>query len=512
MGAIRKIIVADDENIQRNVLARLVKRLTPDADVISCANGAEVLRRMEETSVQLVLTDIRMPEVDGMELISALAERYPQTKLVLISAYQEFSYAQQAIRCQVMDYLVKPFRKADVERLLERAEQELRDDMEREAVPEKEKEQYRQRLRRLLSGMTQEDDEKLLVPLEVFGTIALLEWSGQKLGEPGENFLYRELLPLCSGVQIVSSGDAENRFFAWLPQLSAELAAEDLTKLSAAFIQKDIPLWIGLSTSCGNLRKETAQAAEQAREALSYRFYLEEGRVLLYDRIAEASAAPLPSTQGLEKELLQASIKGEYHTLSQILQQFQELFSPSRAYSPMKVKRRMTSITMGILREMEDVLRSETCERLLDRISPHCLRCSSRLELFDTIRRTLFEAAEQYVGQVQNFDAVNACVTYIEDHLTEDLSLVSVAERLHFHPNYLSALLKRKTGLSYSGFLQQIRMKKAQSMLMQSDQKVQVIAAECGFRDVSYFNRVFKKEFELSPEQYRRLHHEKKDR
>lgn len=509
MGVIRKIIVADDESIQRSVLAKLVGRLVPDAEVVPCANGAEVLNAMQAEPAHLVLTDIRMPEMDGMELISALAERYPRTKLVLVSAYQDFSYAQKAIRCQVMDYLVKPFRRADVERLLERAEQELRRDRERETAPEREQEQHRQRLRRLISGTLQPGDRKLLAPLETGGIVALAEWRGQAPGEPAEAFLYRELLSCFSNVQLVSFGEAENRFYVWLPGVTADKAADSFGKLSAAWKNKEIQLWVGLSSFCSSLAAETVRAAKQAEEAFSYQFYQENGAIFSHEQIAEASCAPLPSTQGLEKELLQAAMKAEYHTISQLLQQFQELFSPLCAYSPMKVKRRMTSSAVEILREMENILPSEAAERLMAQVTPYCLKCGSRSELFNALRRTLFEAAELYSGHVQSFDAVSACVSYLEEHLTEELSLASVAERLHFHPNYLSSLLKRKTGLSYSGFLQQIRMRRAQTMLTQSDLKVQSIAAQCGFRDVSYFNRVFKKEFEISPEQYRRLHHEK---
>lgn len=104
---IRKIIIADDESIQRNVLSSVVRKIVPPLTEIEiCVNGKEAFEKISKGGTDLLITDIRMPVMDGMELISLVARDFPQIKIILISAYQEFEYAKSAISCGVSEYLV----------------------------------------------------------------------------------------------------------------------------------------------------------------------------------------------------------------------------------------------------------------------------------------------------------------------------------------------------------------------------------------------------------------------
>ena len=114
------IIVADDEAIQRNVLTSIIQKICPESQVMACSNGNEVYDVLKGISVDIVLSDIQMPIMDGMELINKLSVEFPQTKIILISAYQRFEYAQNAIKCGVIDYLVKLFRVTDIKNIMEK--------------------------------------------------------------------------------------------------------------------------------------------------------------------------------------------------------------------------------------------------------------------------------------------------------------------------------------------------------------------------------------------------------
>lgn len=123
---IRKIIIADDESIQRNVLSSVVRKIVPPLTEIEiCVNGKEAFEKISKGGTDLLITDIRMPVMDGMELISLVARDFPQIKIILISAYQEFEYAKSAISCGVSEYLVKPFRIEEVRRLLQKMDEEI---------------------------------------------------------------------------------------------------------------------------------------------------------------------------------------------------------------------------------------------------------------------------------------------------------------------------------------------------------------------------------------------------
>ena len=122
--AINSIVLADDESIQRDTLSTIIQRYV-SADIRLCSNGRDALSLIEEELPDLLITDIRMPVMDGMELIKEVSSRYPSLKTVLISAYSEFSYAKTAITCGVSEYLLKPFRPEEIRKLLEKLDAEI---------------------------------------------------------------------------------------------------------------------------------------------------------------------------------------------------------------------------------------------------------------------------------------------------------------------------------------------------------------------------------------------------
>ena len=122
---IRKIVLADDEGTQLKILSSLIHRLTPATELALCCDGQEAWQAIQEGDAELLITDIRMPSMDGMELISRVSAQYPHIAIVLISAYQEFDYARSAISCGVSEYLIKPFRVEDIRRLLSKMQERI---------------------------------------------------------------------------------------------------------------------------------------------------------------------------------------------------------------------------------------------------------------------------------------------------------------------------------------------------------------------------------------------------
>lgn len=121
------ILIAEDEANTRRLLGGLITRLRPDCRVILACDGRDALRQIEQTHVDLVLTDIRMPELDGIGLAKILYESRFRGKVGIISAYDTFAYAQQAIRYQVFAYLLKPIDATALAEVLDKAREDIRD-------------------------------------------------------------------------------------------------------------------------------------------------------------------------------------------------------------------------------------------------------------------------------------------------------------------------------------------------------------------------------------------------
>lgn len=148
----------------------------------------------------------------------------------------------------------------------------------------------------------------------------------------------------------------------------------------------------------------------------------------------------------------------------------------------------------------------EEYDRLLNNAYQRFAECDSMQSLFQIAQELLEKSAFCFAQSRENHDVIENVIAYIHAHLQEDISVQSLADQFHFHPNYLSAQLKERTGESCVNYILSLRMRKARRMLVETDLRVVEIAGECGFRDSSYFNRAFRKKYELSPEQYRKVH------
>ena len=121
-----RVIVADDEGYVRDLLVKNLTKISPDLEVVAVAsNGREALQKALVMKPDIVITDIAMPFMDGLEFITCLQEAGIQSKTIIISGYDEFNYARRAISLGVKDYLLKPFLPKDLEQVLAKAVQEL---------------------------------------------------------------------------------------------------------------------------------------------------------------------------------------------------------------------------------------------------------------------------------------------------------------------------------------------------------------------------------------------------
>lgn len=120
-----RIIVADDEFFARKALVKRIGELTEEIEVCEEAeDGSEVMRLLEEYGADLVVTDIRMPDMDGLEVARQVQERFPDTSVIIESGYADFDYAATAIRYGVKDYLTKPVKKEELEKAIQRVKEE----------------------------------------------------------------------------------------------------------------------------------------------------------------------------------------------------------------------------------------------------------------------------------------------------------------------------------------------------------------------------------------------------
>lgn len=525
-----RIIVADDEGIQRKVLSDVLKQILPETEVVACSNGEEAYAEIEQGGGEVLLTDICMPEMDGIELIEKVSENYPRIKIILISAYQEFEYARSAIRYGAVEYLIKPFRIRDAREVLERVSRSL--DQEREQEQKlghydcilEERESVRQKdiLKRLAAGY----DSPAAVCPELFpelrqtGVVAVIRWKSSEgyaaghregLSARQQNFLEQQLRAISTDsffLKLEQGIDKkEHRAALLLPGKAEEEAFQCLNRLEQEMKQRDILFWGGISDGHSNLLDVLSDAVKEAEDALAFCFYTPEaGRIFAYKKVEKNLDAPIKPMTVFEKELKDMLHRGAMEKLTEILERQKKVLAEGSAQNPGKVRHRISSLLVSEIKGLEGMIPQKDFDLLLNEAYERYAQCDSLDGLFDISRELLVSMCGQVRKAPDTYDAVESCVMYMKQHLEEEISLQTLADLVHFHPNYLSGQIKNKLGVSFSVYLLKLRMERAGELLATTDYKVAEVAERCGFRDGSYFNRVFRREYQMAPEQYRKVH------
>ncbi len=374
---IRKIVLADDEGTQLKILSSLIHKLTPQTELVLCSDGYAAWEAVQAGDTELLITDIRMPSMDGIELIRQVSEAYPMTAIVLISAWQEFDYAQSAIACGVSEYLVKPFRVEDIRKLLSKMETKIssmQKEQERslgyEALLEQHLRESRQSL--LLSLMygrpcgetTFESPllHSLSASLSAPGVMAVLRWevrpgsssasSPFALSRPRMETLTEYIHRLFHTDFLVpldnSLSSSERRLALLLPGFSLAGCISSFERLISLCRAEDIVFQAGLSKEHPDLFAALNTALCQAEEALSFSFYFP-GKTTLFDCHKPDSAPAMFSLSGFEKNIRRAVHTGNYEEIQRSLSLLEKELSQEPFKAPARVKHGVSSLAVSVL-------------------------------------------------------------------------------------------------------------------------------------------------------------------
>ena len=212
------------------------------------------------------------------------------------------------------------------------------------------------------------------------------------------------------------------------------------------------------------------------------------------------------SVTGLERELREWIHKGQEEEAVEKLKGLEKQYAKPPYIAQFRIKHAVSSMLMRLMRDLEGMLTHAEYDSLLNEIYDLYGKCDSLEELFEVSYELIRKECAYFLQETGSQDVVQDMILYIRKHYQEELSLQALAERAHFSTNYLSAQIKKRTGMSYIEYLNVLRLEAAKNLLLHSSMKVVDIAKKCGFNDSSYFNRAFRRVYQSSPEQYRKVH------
>jgi len=549
-----RILIVDDEPLILNGLVELCHRVTDiELEVFPAATSQEALDWLGRTKIDIVLSDIRMPGMSGLELHQEIMKQWPKCKVIFLTGYSDFSYVQQAIRQGSVDYILKTEGNAKIMDSIIRAASALEEERYTDSLFIQAKQQrmlampYLQQ--QYMSEILQGDPETVRSIREKFDELHI------KLGADAPCLLM--IARIDDWGDIHSATDRALIYFA-LDNIASELLMPMARSLSMK-VEKNKMVWFlqpveatptmeawarvilfvrgmleEIQQTCLKLLKRpislalAADAVEWTAlprkfDLLSLLFHsglgigkelilLEPSRGLAdQDASAEArlSSVHLHKIEYLKACMENGHEESFFDTLDELLS-----FASQAGPFPSGVQLELYFLLVSVLlpHSLKDADGEEKSDRDLVKFTQMKRFESWRqiCEEFILTARRIFEQKQTGMN-MQEHELIRKIQSYVTTHMSSDVSLTKIGEVVGHNPSYLSRLYKKLTGQGLSTYINDVRLDKSKLMLEQDRLKVHEIATELGFLSSQYFHRFFKKATNLTPQEYRELKREKKE-
>lgn len=504
---IGSILIVDDEPLIRRGLTKLIEtnelgwKVTGEA-----GNGKEALEQMDQLKPNLVLTDIRMPVMDGLELTRHISERNDETAVIILTGYRDFEYAQAAMRYGVKEFLLKPCPEDEICRVLRQANDQLR--MKHELRHRERREQRLREdhaLRSALLGLPQPAGEPFQ---EIRWLIDRDFWLVNVETFLPENKLYRaedvELLQFAisniTSELMMSQGISGRWITVEYGRFAFFVEPGDCNEAFFEELLRTVQLLLGLP-----LRVQQLGAVSTIADA-EKRFHLHRaGSPLRLISEDETSVDDETRVRAIQSEITSLLLLGKHAEIGDFLR---HSFEGKPEESLAQRKREALCLAMVvrnvIRKDLETELKTEDIGSELGELRALPSRGAVDAWLMERIA-SLEQAAVQWFEE-RNSGLAERSIRYMEQHYMEECSLATVAAQVHLNPNYFSNLFKKQTGESFSGYLTKLRTDKAKMLLTNTDMKIAEIAEAVGYADSNYFATAFKQAAAHTPSEYRKLH------
>lgn len=499
----------------------------------TASDGEEGLRIVHELQPDIVLTDIRMPVIDGLELTRKVLEADSSCKVILLSGYTEFSYAQKAIRLGAFDFVSKPFslddivgvvRKAVHDLELERSNHRRIYEMEarvRESMPLLRQEYFNLLLRYSSSEesarekwgfldikMRREGFIVMVVEIDHFSmTIETLPISEAELTRFAlQNILEETIAEYAQGLVFRESMNRLVIIYNSTPQIEPEALAEICCDHCAKYSRYTVS--IGVSQEM-DLISQIYIGYQQAVSALSYTFYTGGNGVFGYGDFGQSEQRVRIYTLDQENELLFALRSGNQDSALGVLRQINKNCAKIQPLpDPQYLIAMYDELAYMVLRVLEEKLPEDDMKELKTDIEEHRKKERTSLsELQDSLEQLCIKGCvlQDKYRTTEAEKVIYTAIQYIKSHLHMELSVNECARQIHLSSSYFSNLFKKVTGQTFLHYVTNERMEHAKRMLMAGDQ-VQEVASKLGYEDRRYFSDVFKKNTGMTPSEFKQAY------
>ncbi|WP_181646253.1 response regulator transcription factor [Paenibacillus anseongensis] len=518
-----KMLIVDDEPIICEGLRYTIPWEELGVQVIGEAyNGTEALRLAEEHKVNLVLTDIRMNGMDGLELAEHLMSALPNVRIVIISGYEDFAYARQAVRLGVSDYLLKPVDIDELLRLVRNIVAKVRKEAEQ---VNRDNENRMMWLSNVVRGVNSSYDFSSVMPalqpgaqFRMIATQMNRYYQWFSVTSSAEHKALQEawmthvhLSFEKHAIHCLSVFDHTNLLFTLCVdssnRLATELAWNEAIDDMLQAWQGPESLYGSISTAYDSLA-DTAEHCDEARLLLNYHV-LDEQAILTTefkdqaDRKRDGVPEHFPGAE-MVQNLMHALFRYDLAEIETLISDIFGFFR-SRGYLLDEA-----AIAYGEIRVLLQQRLRESGIKDLDALNraPLDLDALNSYVAISQIAKEDLAAVLTLIemsGISKPYWIIEKAKKYILEHNGSALKAADVAAWLKITPSYFSYIFKQSTGKSFTEYVNQFRIEQAKQLLLQTHDKVYEIADKVGYKEYKYFVSIFKTYTGMTPTEYRDL-------
>ena len=488
----KTLLIVEDEKMIRQGIAAMARRCSVSIEnILECRNGVEALEILNSQQVDVMFTDIRMPKMDGIELVKRTAELAHCPQIVVVSGFDDFNYAVEMMKNGVRDYLLKPIKRDKVEEILSRMDKELEQEQKEAAEDVM---LLQKQFRYLLLNENISDSDWEHAGRKIAGV-----FTGTDVFEDGYvigvGAFLGEMKNVFPGKRVFGTNDVDGKtvFF---------LSAGELDAWKAQMPEGLHPGLSKVHQSFSEIKKAYLEADEARKKAFVT------GKTLVLWSDEEEKTAESESAGNIFGEELEQQFVNQFATerLKEAVRKLDNLYFEV-SHHPEKCGELVT-MTEKIRQGLD-----EKYGKLLEGEGENTASCQPALyygtgkQFLENFHEWVFQMKAELQERFdtdQNREKIQKAVEYIQENYQKDLNMALVSNYVSMNYSLFSVTFKEYTGVNFVNYLKDIRIRQAKQLLTQTEEKIVDISRMVGYENEKHFMKIFKSVCGVSPSEYRK--------
>lgn len=506
-----QLLIVDDESFVRQGLSQYVDWEALGYTVAGTADCKETaLHFLEENPVDVILTDIRMPDGTGLELLQECRGIQPDVKSVILSGYGEFEYAQKALRLGSFDFLTKPVDFSQLTAIFLKLHDIL---SQLETQNRNLQEVYRLKKDNFFHNVTKYsvEPETLAQRCREYNLPPCGRYGILRIRYPDAENCLPGLPPDCREAvsRLIGESGAGDRCYVF-PNEAHEItvALYDIPKGETAGLLELLKPYLDYHEAIAGVGSfyegigKLKEAYQEAGQALEYHHLQTEERIIEYGKASGQIDFGAAYSQNSKESMLDCLSEGRSDLLAEFLvSHIDNLIADGSSIDTIK------ALAINSILVVEEYLKQNTsCRETgngIQELICRIISMKSRHRIQDIAREYLASTAPLIESAKSRSPVIDRALVYIREHYSENITLQSLAEDIYLHPVYLSRLFKEKVGQTFLEYLTHYRIEMAKDYLRNPNLRIYDIGQMVGYETPQYFSRVFKELTGKTPKGFR---------